>query len=172
MTHFNCQDGQSWSNVVLNTYGTLDKYVQLLNDNNLDPEVPPVSGQQIIWDETQIVNQNTSNSIIRNKIILSTLAGIDANATNPPLNPIPPTVAQSYKPFGISYTATTDNETVITVLDIQGAESIVQIEKELKPLKLSDYVANLVTGVITLVGGKKLALGESLFIIYNKLVTL
>lgn len=172
MSIFSCQYGQSYSNVVLNTYGTLDKYVQFLDDNNLSPEDTPVSGQQIYWDETQVVNQNTSNSIIRNKIIYSTLEGIDANATDPPIEPIPPTVAQSYKSIGVGYTATTDNETVITVLAIQGAESIVQIEKELKPLTTSDYVANLVAGTITLIGGKSLMTGESLFIIYNKLVTL
>jgi len=167
-------EGQSYSDIVLNTYGSLDFYAKFLDDNNLSPEDAPYSGQVFTWDETLVVNQAQTNSLLRNNIKFSTLSGIPTLNQNLPPNapPTPPNMAQTIKPIGVSYTATTDGESVVTLTELQGAESIVQIEKELKPLKTSEFVADLTAGTITLVGDKSLAAGETLFIIYNKIISI
>ena len=43
MTTYYAVSGQSFSDVCLNTYGTLDNYIKLLEDNNLVPDAAPYS---------------------------------------------------------------------------------------------------------------------------------
>lgn len=72
MKTFYCENGQSWSDVCLNTYGTLDNYVKLLNDNSIESDNIPVSGQSVIWDEKVVSNQTTFTKVSQNNIIFAT----------------------------------------------------------------------------------------------------
>lgn len=164
MLSYNCVFGQSYSDVCLNTYGTMDYYVKMLNDNNLSPNDLPSTGQVVNWDETLVQNQTIRRLTDKNKIIFATLLGYGVpEQTNPIIN--------MYKDVrNTSYTATTDDETELTLVELQGAE-IVQIEKEIKPLKSTQFIFDDVTGKISLLGGLSLATGESLFILYKKQVS-
>lgn len=73
MQKFNCLDGSSWLDVCLNTYGNLDSFVKMLTDNSIFPESPPISGQQIVWDNTLVENQSITKTIQSKKIIFATL---------------------------------------------------------------------------------------------------
>ena len=48
---YSCQLGQSFSDVALNTYKSLDKYVKMLNDNGISPNSVPYTAQQILWGD-------------------------------------------------------------------------------------------------------------------------
>ena len=72
MKTYNCVNGQSFSDVCLNTYGTLDKYIKMLNDNSIEADNVPFSGQPINWDETVVVNQTTRTQITQNNVIFAT----------------------------------------------------------------------------------------------------
>ena len=51
MKNYYCLDGQSFSDVCLATYQTLDKYAKMLNDNGIDANSIPYTAQLIIWDD-------------------------------------------------------------------------------------------------------------------------
>lgn len=72
MRNYKCVNGQSWSDVCLNTYGSLDYYVKMLNDNSVESDSIPYSGQLIIWDETLTVNQTVRTKVFQNNIIFAT----------------------------------------------------------------------------------------------------
>ena len=67
------------------------------------------------------------------------------------------------------YTSNTSNLSTVTITDLIGCE-IITIEKEIKPLLISEYTFNSVSGTIALVG-ITLDKNETLFILYKKLVT-
>jgi hypothetical protein len=77
--------------------------------------------------------------------------------------------------FEVQYTATASivlgGETVIIIPELVGALKIIQIEKETKPMFKTDYSFNSNDGRINLLNGYGLEDGESLFIIYAKLIT-
>lgn len=50
--------GQTMLDVCLNTYGTLNYFVKLCRDNNVDPEHKVSTGDSFIWDETLAVDQS------------------------------------------------------------------------------------------------------------------
>jgi hypothetical protein len=72
MQNYNCVNGQGWLDVCLNTYGSLDYFIKLINDNNLTPEIPPVSNQSVVWDNSLTVNQSIRNTITSNNVIFAT----------------------------------------------------------------------------------------------------
>lgn len=157
MLQFNCVYGSSFSDVCLNTYGSLDDYVKLLNDNNLEPNLLPYSGQPVQWNETLIADQITLTTLVSNNIIYATLLGYG----NPPqVNPI---ITMYVDPISVSYTATTDGETVVTIPELQGT-TIVAITKEIKQLLPNQFVFNPRVGTIILTDSA-LATGESLFVL-------
>jgi hypothetical protein len=160
MTTFNCTYGQSLTDICLNTYGTLDNYIQLLNDNGLTPNDIPYTGLLLTWNETAVRDQTIQQLLTQNKTIYCTLYGLGAQLQAPTQ-----TIHMYKESRATSYTASTDGETVITLTELQGNE-VVQIEKEIKPLKTGDYVFDPVTGNLTLIG-MSLATGETLFIIYS-----
>lgn len=73
MKQFNTYSGQTYSDVTLNTYGSLDYYVKLLNDNNLSPEDVPQSGGVVLWDTNNVVNQSVQTLLIENNVIFATM---------------------------------------------------------------------------------------------------
>lgn len=164
MRQFNAVYGSSLSDVCLNTYGSLDFYVKLLNDNGVEPNQLPYSGQPFMWDETLVFNQTTQSLINANGIIYATLLGYGVPEQ---VNPV---ITMYKDAIGTNYTATTDGETVITISALQGNE-IVQIEKEIKPLVAAQYIFDPIAGTITLLEGLSLVTDETLFVIYKKTIT-
>ena len=67
MLNYKSVQGQSIYDVCLNTYGSFDFLLKLMQDNNIESiDVEPYSGQVFTWDETltvdQVANQISSNS--------------------------------------------------------------------------------------------------------------
>lgn len=73
MRMFECQEGQSLTDVCLNTYGSIDYFIKLLNDNNLSPLDVPFSGQIVYWDDSLVENQSIQLLITKNNIIFATM---------------------------------------------------------------------------------------------------
>lgn len=71
MQQFNTQNGQSWIDVCLNTYGTLDYLGKLLNDNNLAIDSFPQSNQSIIWDNELVKDSSIKSLIDANKYVFA-----------------------------------------------------------------------------------------------------
>jgi len=164
MTTYACVSGQSWSDVVLNTYQTMDMYVKFLNDNNLTPDSLPLSGQKVLWDESLVFDTTVKTQISNNGIKYATLLGFGIPEQ---INPI----LEMYKDTReAQYTASANGETTVTITELQGCE-IVQVTKEVQPLKNAAFNFNSITGQVTLLGGLSLVAGETLFIIYKKTIT-
>lgn len=184
MLVYNCQNGQSFSDVCLNTYGTLDDYVKLLEDNNVTPDSAPYSNEALNWDDSLVVDQTIYQKTTGSGVVYATNFGINNNnyfqvlgTENPTIltvNPAPiiPAGGTSMyiKPMSLFYTAPS-SESVITIVDLQGM-NILQIEREIKPLKNTEFIFNSTTGVIEFVGIDPLAEGETLFILYTQTITL
>jgi hypothetical protein len=73
MRIFECQEGQSFTDVCLNTYGSINYFIKLLNDNNLSPLDVPFSGQKILWDDSLVENQSIQSLITKNNVIFATM---------------------------------------------------------------------------------------------------
>lgn len=67
------------------------------------------------------------------------------------------------------YTAGADGETVAVIPALVGMR-VIQIERELKPMFSNDWGFNANSGQITLLNGVSMAFGETLFILYAKMV--
>lgn len=65
MQQYNCQNGQSWYDVCLNTYGSLDYIGKLISDNGGEINVQPTTDTIIFWDES-IVKDSSILSLIKN----------------------------------------------------------------------------------------------------------
>lgn len=66
MSVYSCFLGQSLTDVTLNTYGTLDSYVQLLYENGIVPDDVPYTAQKIVW--------GTGNAVIIPQATISNTA--------------------------------------------------------------------------------------------------
>lgn len=167
MLQYNCQEGQSLSDVCLNTYGSLDFYVKMLTDNNLSPEDTPNGSTIVNWDETLVKNQTIQQLTTKNKIIFATLTGFGIPEQ------INPFMSTYVNPFNTHYTASADNETIITLVELQGATvEILKVTLETKELLPTDYTFNNVTGIITLVNSITMSIGQALFVLYKKTITI
>jgi hypothetical protein len=180
MQLYNSQNGQSFSDVCLNTYGTMDTYIKMLKDNNLTPAAVPVSSQVVSWDENLLVDQTVYSSNKKKGIIFSTMFGINNNSfyqvispSNPtfyPTNPIPitPNSGSMYmQPLSTYYTAT-GGESYIILNALIGC-NIVQIEREIKPMLPSEFTFDSATGKISFTSAV-LSGGETIFLIYSKTI--
>ena len=163
-TQYICTEGQSWRDVVLNTYGSLDYYVKGLADNGAQPENPPTSGRVFMWDSSLIGPNNVQQLLAKQKIKYATLTGFgEPEQPNPSMSTYKDTLQAQYTASAAA------GETSITITDLQNNE-IVQIDKGIQPLLTSQYTFTPATGVINLVG-VVLEKDETLFIIYKKTVT-
>jgi hypothetical protein len=79
MQQYRITAGQSFTDVCMNTYGSLDYYIKLLNDNNVSPDDIPYTNQVVTWDETIIADQTIYISTTQAGIIFATLAGDNDN---------------------------------------------------------------------------------------------
>jgi uncharacterized protein (DUF1501 family) len=68
------QDGQSMLDVVLNSYGTLDKVVQLMQDNGVSGVLTKAATAQIFsFDDTQVTNTALRSTFLVNTGPISSL---------------------------------------------------------------------------------------------------
>ncbi len=197
MSVYKAIEGQSLWDVCLNTYGSFDYMVKLLQDNDIDNiNVYPYSGQPFNWDETLVVDQlvtinsQSANIIyatkaIKNGSILSVVqnasntgqavAGGPADNYFQPDNPNPETMVKYQQTGEVQYIAA-GGESSMTPVDDDGNavlkdSEIIQITKEIKPLYKADFSLNVNDGMITLNNGIVMGPGETLFIIFGKIIT-
>ena len=180
--------GQSIYDVCLQTYGSLDYLYKLMQDNEIAGLNESVlSGQPFAWDDNLVLDQQINAAFsatnTRYSTDVSPLGSVyyivnngGALVPNNSTAPYSPTSKNTYQMvFNTSYTSTADGLTVITPTDLNGNSlagfDIVQIEKEIKPLKQNQYVWNKPLGVLTLIDGTTVDFGETLFILYSKIVT-
>jgi len=183
--------GQSLLDVCLNCYGTLDQFYKLLQDSGVDnANDTPLSGQNFTYDDELVVDVNVYQKITLSGVKYATnfgnngnvLAIVDQNPngnTNPNQNPsnpyIPtnPTMSVYQKTSETYYTAGANNETLITLADINGNpltnKSILQIELETKPLKPTEYTWNPNTSQVSIPKG--VFKGQTLFVLYQEMIT-
>ena len=160
MTNYVCVNGSSWFDVVLNTYGTVDQYIKLLNDNEQVPEVPPKAGQVIVWDETIVQDSIQATLISNNGIKYATAQGFNIPALP---NPEPVMNYNATQPQ-LQYTASAV-ETSVTLTQLQQAgAAVTDVTLEIHPLLASQYSVNYTTGVISLLGGLQMQPGQTLYI--------
>lgn len=65
MQQYNCQNGQSWYDVCLNTYGSLDYLGKLVSDNGGELNIQPTTSTVIYWDQS-LVKDSSLLSLIKN----------------------------------------------------------------------------------------------------------
>jgi len=197
MRIFKAIAGQSIYDVCLQTYGTLDYLYKLMQDNGINGLNENIySGQTFVWDDTLVVDQLVNAAFAASNVYYSTsMSGLGnvyytvergpiQNIPNGPAIPYTPPsapVSTSYKvTLNTTWTSGADSTTVITPLDINGNNlagcDIIQIELEIKPLIPegqvgAQYVWNKSIGVLTLINNTYADYGQTLSILYNKIVS-
>jgi len=148
---FNCVNGSSFSDVCLNTYGSMDYYVKLLNDNNLEPDDVPFSGQAIMWDNSLVTDEGIQQQTIANNIIYATDTGYYAT-------PLIPT------------TITNTNDTLLQNTSASSA-AVIGVIVGIKQMTNTQYIHDAVAGTVTLTNGATMAKGDTTFIMVNTTTT-
>jgi hypothetical protein len=196
MRTFNAIAGQSIYDVCLQTYGSLDYLYKLMQDNGIQGLNEPVSSRQpFVWDDSLVVDQVQNAAFAASKTYYSTdmagLGNVYYVVERGPITNIPNQPSTPYQPGGggpdsyivtlnTTWTSGADGTTVITPLDINGnslaGSDIIQIELEIKPLipegqVNAQYVWNKALGVLTLTNNTYADFGQTLSILYNKLIT-
>lgn len=192
MTTYKAITGQSIFDVCMQTYGTLDYLYKLLQDNGIDSvDVPVIGGQTFLWDDSLVLDQGQNTLFADSGIRYCTDAGQNGSVfyvlQNPvraidnsggeqvQTNPYQPSSNVYEVTYSTSYTATSDGITSMQILDINGQPitgfDILQVEKEIKPLVASEYTWDKNTAMLTLNNGIAMFQGETLFILYKKLVS-
>jgi len=147
--------------VVNNTYGSVNDIVKIMRDNAY-PSINtyPNNGQTFIFDDTLIADQNKLQSNLSSK----KFATRNRTSTNED--------KMKYYEQDIStqFKSNADGTTSISLVELQG-NRVFWCEKEIKPLGGTEWSFNSVSGTITLLGGATLDNGETLFIIYAKIIT-
>lgn len=180
MLSFKSVNGQSYYDICLNTYGSLDFMSKLLLDNGIsDIESQVPTSKVWVWDETLNVDQAINQQATSGNIVYATSAsitgsvlGIIVNDNNSAINIgagdyINSNPITTYQKFmEVQYIAT-GGETSVILSVLIGAD-IVHIIREIESLKTSEYNFIKSTGTLTLLGDAMIA-GETLYIIYTKL---
>lgn len=190
LKNYNCVIGQSLFDICLNTYGSLDLFYKLLQDSGIDnAQVIPYGGQNFIYDDSLIVNQNINQNYVLTPVRYATSIGNNGSSyyivkqtkdpsINPPgpfiPNPVTTPTAMYTMVALTSFTSGSDGTTIITLMDKDGnsmiGNDIVSVILEIHPCKNSDYSWQKTTGIITLLGGLTLDLGQTLYAVYSKLI--
>lgn len=160
--NFSAVENTTIWDVVNNTYGTSDKVVKLMRDNNI-PNVNdyPEVGDIYSFDDTLVENQNN----IQSNLALLKFATRDRTITNDNK------MVKYEQNFPTEFTSNLDGTTVIPLSGlIPAGARIVQIEKEIKPLKSNQWTFNPSSVVLTLIGTTA-DNGQTLFIIYAVTIT-
>jgi len=98
MQQYNCQNGQSWYDVCLNTYGSLDYLGKLVSDNGGELNIQPTTNTVIYWDQSLVKDSSLLSLIKNNGYVYNTGVSITI---------VPPSI-QSYT-AGISQIDFTNN---------------------------------------------------------------
>jgi hypothetical protein len=188
--------GQSIFDVCLNTYGSLDRLVKLLQDSGAGQGVndTPASGQVYVYDDALVVDQQVNQSFLLSGLRYATLLGKNGSTyyvikqkqprTLPRPNdpeipdetglPGPPNDDMAKVTEAANYTSNADGTTLIIPLNKDGNSmsgglyDIVQVEIEIKPLKVGDWQWNKNTGQLILLNGVVLDNTQTIFYIYEK----
>ncbi len=104
MNTYFCTEGQSFSDVCLATYKTLDKYGKLLNDNNLAPDSVPSTAQQVLWGDEATVEATVSST------------GITFSPTS--YNTAPAVISDNAKSIEVIQFTTTAAKTSYSIADV------------------------------------------------------
>jgi len=151
--------------VVLNTYGTVNDVVRLMQDNDFpNANTYPVKGQVFLFDDTLIENQNNIQSNLSTKKF-STRDRTSTNEEN---------MIKYEADYQIDYTSNADGTTVIVLTDLAGLNArIVSVEKEIKPLEKEGvgWSWNANSNTLTLLNGNTVDNGQTLFILYSIIKT-
>jgi len=148
--------------VCLNTYGTVNFLVKLLVDNNYGSvNKYPLNEQEFIFDETLVLNPKEITKVSEKYATRNQTVGNNINLED----------MYYEQNIGIDYTAASDGETVIIIPELANALRIVQLEKEIKPVLVANFSFNSPAGRINLLNGVTMSTGQTLFIIYAKLIT-
>ena len=185
MKTFYAVAGQSLADVCMNTYGSMDYFYKLLQDNNVtNANVTPTSNMPFIWDETLLIDSAINQTLTLNNIKYATMPEGNGNVyfvvSNDPQNipqtpgggnfPTPQHQSMYQKISSFYYTSTAESgETVLALTALQGKD-IVQIEKNIQVLLPNEYIWNKTTGVLTL--NDAIFAEEKLFILYSEMVTI
>jgi hypothetical protein len=196
MQTFNAIAGQSIYDVCLQTYGSLDYLFKLMQDNGVPGLNENVSSRQpFVWDDSLVLDQVQNAAFAASRVYYSTdmsfLGNVYYTVQRGPISNIPNQPATPYNPatpgggsyivtLNTTWTSGADGTQVITPLDINGNNligcDIVQIELEIKPLIPegqvgAQYVWNKALGILTLTNNTYADFGQTLSILYNKLIT-
>lgn len=187
---YNAITGQSIYDVCLNTYGTLDLLVKLLVDSGGGNGVDdiPASRQAYIYDDALVVDQSINQAYTLSGIIYATADGINGQTyyiikqKQPILiKPAAPSIEPPPNPDNVmisvestQYVSNANGTTVITPLDKSGNSMIgyevSQLENEIRPLRSNEWSWNKVTGILTLINGAVIDSGNTLFILYTRIL--
>jgi hypothetical protein len=186
MTTWQAVSGQSFWDVLMNTYGTVDEAMKLLQDNNFpNLDASPTTRQEFEWDDSLVSDQALNQLFAGTGVVYATDVSNYGNVffvsqNGAPLVKAPPYIIPPAVPpnpndlemtLGTHFTSNADGTTVIAVTDENGNPitgcPIIQVELETKPLTPSQYVWNASTSILTLVGAT-VDNRQSLFILYTK----
>jgi hypothetical protein len=182
MKTFNAISGQTLADVCMNTYGSMDYFYKLLQDNRIaNANAIPYTGQPFVWDETLVVDAmiNKTNVIGNVKYATgygsngNTLAVIVGGAPSPAYIPTPqppaPAGGSVYQIMGTYdyVSASTGGETIISLSALAG-KTIQGIEADIQPLLKTEWSWVSSTGTLTLTN--PIYSGSRLFIIYTEMI--
>lgn len=196
LKQFNAVYGQSIFDICLNTYGSLDYLVKLLQDSAPGQGVNdiPATGQAYTYDDALVVDQRINQAFNLSGIRYATLLGKNGSTYYVTKQKQPRTIPRPGDPAipdetglpgppsnddemaveSANYTSNLDGTPQITPLDKDGnsmaggAYKIVQVEIEIKPVKVSDWYWNALTGQLSFLNGVTLDDGQTAFYIYQK----
>lgn len=149
--------------VVNNTYGSVNFIVKLMQDNNF-PNVNtyPKNGQQFIYDDTLVLNQNTQQVNSSNRKF-ATRNRTSTNSNN---------MIRYETVLSTEYTSNADGTTLVVLpsLALIGAR-LISVEKEIQPIKAANFSWNTTSGQLSLLNGTTVDADQTLFILYAITIT-
>lgn len=191
LKNYKAVNGQSIFDICLNTYGTLDRLIKQLVDSGAGQGVNdiPASGQVYVYDDDLIEAAAVNQAYLLTSTRYATINGTNGqtyyiiNQNLPPVAPpgSTPPIVPPINPDdmitqvnGTQFISGADGTTVITPLDKDGNSmigcDIVQVEKEIRPIVNANWVWNKSSGILTLTNGEAVDNGQTLFIIYSKVI--
>ena len=166
---FAAVDNSTIWDVVFNTYGSADEIVKLMVDNEF-PNVNtyPKNGQVFLFDDTLVEDQNNLRSDLSTKKF-ATAGGISGVST--PENNTDMPIKYS-EVFEVEYVSNADGTTGINLAGlIPAGATIVEIEKEIRPIEAVNWAFNSSSIFLTLLNGITVDNGQTLFILYKVIQT-
>lgn len=188
--NYSAVQGQSNADVCLQTYGTMDYIIKLLQDSGIDNiNAKPKSQQQFKYNDTLVFNQGVASQFLLNDTIYATDAGPNGSVYYIIEQPVPPTTIKP--PVSIpeqpnndtmltsveqtQFTSSVDGTTVIGLTDKDGnsmaGANVVSVEVEIKPLKTTEFVWNKTLSQLTLVNGAVADSGQTVFVLFTRVIS-